>query len=109
MATQTNLNVAQDAEAPATDIPLPKWNDFASVTTYLTSIVGVAVGVIAAVHPGFKEPQSVQAVLTAVAFLIATGAQIQNALSHRNAHNAAAVAAVNQGAKIIAATPKVSA
>jgi len=81
MATQTNLNVAQSAKARSTEIPLPKWNNFASVTTYLTSFVGVVVGLLAAIHPGFNEPQSVQAVVTAVALVIATGAQTKCCLA----------------------------
>jgi uncharacterized membrane protein YoaK (UPF0700 family) len=106
MATATSLNVSHDPASPMADIPLPKWNDFASILTYLTSVVGVVVGVVAAIHPGFKEPASTQAVLAAVALLVATGAQIYNATSHRSAHNAAAVAAINQGAKVVqASTP----
>jgi len=87
---------------PATpaDIPLPKWTDFSSVLTYVTSLVGIGVGLIAAFQPGFHEPAAVQAVLPAVAFLVATGAQIYNAVSHRNAHAAVAVAAINQGGRV---------
>jgi hypothetical protein len=104
MATATSLNVSHNPNSPVADIPLPKWNDFASILTYLTSFVGVIVGVIAAFHPGFKEPASTQAVLAAVALLVATGSQVYNAISHRSAHNAAAVAAINQGAKVVPAS-----
>ncbi len=112
------LEVTQSAPAPAqglapradgvppvpTTIPLPTWTDYASILTYITSVVAIIVGVISAIQPGFKEPAAVQAVIPAVALLVATGAQIYNAISHRNAHAAAAVATINQGGKITAAS-----
>lgn len=106
--TQAGAPPAAAAAAPAaaapvaapTDIPLPTWTDYSSVLTYLTSIVAIGVGLFAAFQPGFHEPAAVQAVVPAVAFVVATGAQIYNAISHRNAHTQAAVAAINQGGKI---------
>jgi hypothetical protein len=105
MATQTSLNVVQSAGTPATDIPLPKWNDFSSVLTYITSIVSIGVGFVAVLKPGFSEPAAVRAAIPAVALLVATGAQIFNAASHRSAHNAAAVATINQGQGTVAPAP----
>ncbi len=106
MATQTSLNVAPHPNKPGTDIPLPKWNDFSSVVSYLTSIVAVGVGLVAAFQPGFKEPAAVQAAIPAVALVIATGAQIINAWSHRHAHNLAAVALIQRGNPVLPAPPR---
>lgn len=92
--------VAGAAPAAGADIPLPTWTDYSSVLTYITSVVSIAIGLITAFQPGFKEPAAVQAVAPALAFLVATGAQIYNAISHRNAHVAVAVAAVNQGGRV---------
>jgi hypothetical protein len=110
-ATPAAAAVAAGAPPPASpsaapvpqDIPLPRWNDYSAVLTYITSLVGIAVGLITAFQPGFKEPQAVQAVVPAVAFLVATAAQIFNAVSHRRAHAAVAVAAVSQGGKVTSA------
>ena len=106
MATQTSLNVAPHPDKPGTDIPLPKWNDFSSVVSYLTSIVAIGVGLFAAFQPGFKEPATVQAAIPAVALVIATGAQIINAWSHRHAHNLAAVALIQRGNPVLPAPPR---
>jgi len=100
--------VAAPAVAPAvapTTIPLPTPTDYASVLTYITSIVAVIIGVIVAFKPGFTEPPALQAAVPAVALLVATGAQIYNAISHRNAHTSAAVAALNRGGTAVSATP----
>jgi len=96
--------VAAPAVAPTT-IPLPTPTDYASVLTYITSIVAVIIGVIVAFKPGFTEPPALQAAVPAVALLVATGAQIYNAISHRNAHTSAAVAALNRGGTAVSATP----
>ena len=106
MATQTSLNVAPHPNKPGTDIPLPKWNDFSSIVSYLTSIVAVGVGLVAAFQPGFKEPAAVQAAIPAVALVIATGAQIINVWSHRHAHNLAAVALIQRGNPVLPAPPR---
>ena len=106
MPTQTSLNVAPHPNTLGTDIPLPKWNDFSSVVSYLTSIVAVGVGLVAAFQPGFKEPAAVQAAVPAVALAIASGAQIINAWSHRHAHNMAAVALIQRGNPVLPAPPR---
>ncbi len=106
MPTQTSLNVAPHPNTLGTDIPLPKWNDFSSVVSYLTSIVAVGVGLVAAFRPGFKEPAAVQAAVPAVALAMASAAQIINAWSHRHAHNMAAVALIQRGDPVLPAPPR---
>lgn len=82
------------------DIPLPTWTDFSSVLSYITSVVAVIVGLIAALEPGFQEPAAVQAALPAVALVVATVAQIYNAITHRAALASVAVAAIGQGGQL---------
>jgi hypothetical protein len=73
-------------------IPLPSWGDAASVTSYITSLVAVAVTIVTAVHPGFTEPVVVQSVLPAVGFVVAGVAQLVNIWTHRGAQKAAITA-----------------
>ena len=76
------------------------------MVSYLTSIVAIGVGLVAAFQPGFKEPAAVQAAIPAVALVIASGAQIINAWSHRHAHNLAAVALIQRGNPVLPAPPR---
>lgn len=80
---------------PATvnGIPLPTWADEASVQTYLTTGVSLAVAFLTLLHPGFTEPAVVPAVIPAVAFVIAGGAQLVNVIWHRKA----TIAAISAG------------
>jgi hypothetical protein len=73
-------------------IPLPTWTDAASVTSYLTTVVGVAFAVVTGIHPGYTEPTIVQAILPVAGVLIAGGAQLVNIIWHRSVQKAAIVA-----------------
>ena len=83
MATATNT---------VTIPPLPNWKDAASVTSYLTTILG---GVFTVVTLLTKqgEPSIVQALLPSVGALVAAGAQIVNVVTHRSVQKAAIAAA----------------
>ncbi len=73
-------------------VPLPNWTDPASIASYVTTIIGVIVAVLALVHPGFKESAQVQALVPTVASVIAGVAQIVNVITHRSVQKAALVA-----------------
>lgn len=74
-----------DLEPTAATEHLPSWTDAASITSYLTSAVTGVVAVITLAHPGFTEPALVRALIPAVSLVIAGGAQIFNAVTHRTA------------------------
>jgi hypothetical protein len=74
------------------EITLPNWSDQTAVTTYVTSIVSAIFAIIGALHPGFKEPAVVQAIIPSVCVLVAAGAQIANVVTHRGVHKAAIAA-----------------
>jgi len=81
---------ADDAVTPTSVIPpLPKWTDAASVSSYLTSVVGIVFAVITALHPGYTEPTVVQAVLPAIGAAVAAAAQIVNVIMHRSVQKVA--------------------
>ena len=73
-------------------VPLPTWTDPASIASYITTIIGVVVAIVALVHPGFKESSQVQSLVPTVASLIAGAAQIVNVITHRSVQKAALVA-----------------
>jgi len=73
-------------------IPLPSWTDAASVTSYITSVVGVVFAVITGIHPGYTEPTIIQALLPSVGALVAGTAQIVNIFMHRSVQKAAITA-----------------
>lgn len=51
--------------------PEVQWDNAASVASYLTTAAAVAVDAISLLHPGFKEPAVVQALVPSVATVIA--------------------------------------
>lgn len=73
----------------STTIPLPSWTDAASVTSYITSLVGAVFAVITALHPGYAEPVIVQVILPSVGAVVAGVAQIVNIITHRSVQKAA--------------------
>ena len=75
-------------ETPET-VPLPTWSDAASVASYLTSLLGAVVAVLALLHPGFAIPQVAQAVISSVSVFIAGVAQMVNLIWHRKVQIAA--------------------
>jgi hypothetical protein len=54
----------------------------AAVTATLTAGAGTVVGIIAAVHPGFREPVQTETVIAAVGFLVAGAAAIAKVWHH---------------------------
>lgn len=80
---------------PTTTIPLPSWTDAASVTSYITSILGAVFAVITGLHPGYTEPTIVQVLLPIVGALVAGVAQIVNIVTHRTVQKAAVSALVS--------------
>lgn len=95
----TEAKIEEPTEEPfvttalaATVIPLPTWTDAASVTSYITSLIGIAVTVLTLLHPGYTEPAVVQAAVPTVGLIVAGVAQLVNVLTHRSAQKAAIVA-----------------
>jgi hypothetical protein len=88
MSITINTKPATSPEA----VTLPTWTDSASVTSYLTSAVATVVAIITLLHPGFHEPSNVQSLIPLVSFVIASGAQAINIITHRSAQKAAIVA-----------------
>lgn len=72
-------------------IPLPRWNDAASVISFLTSIGGVVLAIIEMVDPtGGARAASVEAPLIAgLGVAIAGVSQVGNVFWHRKAQVAA--------------------
>lgn len=73
-------------------VPLPKWTDAASVTSYITSVLGVIFALITGLHPGYTEPTVIQALLPSIGALIAGAAQVVNIVMHRSVQKAALAA-----------------
>lgn len=98
VVTKTEGKVAitkTTAAAPATTtIPLPSWGDAASVTSYITSVLGAVFAVITALHPGYTEPTIVQVLLPSIGAVVAGVAQIVNIITHRTVQKAAVAALV---------------
>lgn len=65
-------------------VKLPTWTDAQSVSSYLTSLVGVALAIVTLLHPGFKESSEVQALVPTISFVVAGIAQAVNIITHRN-------------------------
>lgn len=81
---------------------LPVWTDAQAVTSYLTSLAGIAVAVVAGLHPGFTEPAIVQSILPAIGTIVAGAAQVVNVVTHRSAHSSVAAA---QAGNLVVHTP----
>ncbi len=76
-------------------VTLPTWTDPASVTTFISTILGAVFGILTLLHPGFSEPAVVHAVLPSVGLLVAAVAQIVNVATHHGVVKAAAVRALS--------------
>jgi len=68
---------------------LPKWNDAASVQSYITSLLSFVGAILALLHPGFREPAAVQAAVPSVAAVVAGVVQVVNILRHMSVTKAA--------------------
>ena len=79
MDMASNTNVISDLEKE-----FVRWNNAQSVSSYLTTIVGAVVGIIALLHPGFHESNLIQALIPSVSFIIAGGVQVFNLVTHRS-------------------------
>ena len=95
----TEAKIEEPTEEPfvttalaATVIPLPTWTDAASVTSYITSLIGIAVTVLTLLHPGYTEPAVIQALLPSIGVVVAGVSQIINVVTHRAAQKAAIIA-----------------
>jgi hypothetical protein len=98
-------NALSNAKNPSQpiDATLPSWTDAQAITSYITSLAGLGLGLAGALNPSWGTAPKWLAPAAALAgFVIATGAQIFNYVSHRgvnkaalNAHGAIRAAAIN--------------